>query len=113
MFYLHYSLILIEKPLSQRIIPDIKNLDQALKIVRDTESAYYRTIEENVSYWWAVKEDIKDSYTKLINQTEDEKVKSMLSKIISDLEHHIEVLESMRKSCNGHSSNHQAPVDRT
>lgn len=86
------------KPLPQRILPDIESLDQAVKIVRDTEAAYHRTIEENISYWWAAEEDIIDSYTKLINKTEDEKVKSTLSEIIPDLRNHIEVLESMRES---------------
>lgn len=86
------------KPLPQRIIPDIESLDQAVKIVRDAESAYHRAIEENISYWWAVEEDLIDSYTKLINKTEDEKVKSTISEIISDLRNHIEVLESMRES---------------
>jgi hypothetical protein len=86
------------KPLPQRILPDIESLDQAVKIVREAEAAYHRTIEENISYWWAAEEDIIDSYTKLINKTEDEKVKSTLSDIISDLRNHTEVLGSMRES---------------
>lgn len=69
-----------------------------MKIVRDVELAYHRTIEENISYWWAVEQDIIESYTKLMNQTEDEKVKSTLSKIIPDLKAHVEVFESMRES---------------
>jgi rubrerythrin len=86
------------KTLPQRIIPDIESLDQAVNIVRNAEEAYHRAIEENISYWWAVEEDIIESYTKLINQTEDEKVKSTISEIISDLRNHIEVFESMRES---------------
>ncbi|MGA8855836.1 MAG: hypothetical protein WB643_01595 [Candidatus Bathyarchaeia archaeon] len=84
--------------LQQRIIPDVENLETAMKIVRDVELAYHRTIEENISYWWAVEEDIIESYTKLMNQTDNEKVKATLSKIIPDLKSHVEVLESMRES---------------
>ena len=69
-----------------------------MKIVRDVELAYHRTIEENISYWWAVEQDIIESYTRLMNQTEDEKVKSTLSKIIPGLKAHVEVFESMRES---------------
>jgi ferritin-like metal-binding protein YciE len=84
--------------LQQRIIPDVENLETAMKIVRDVELAYHRTIEENISYWWAVEEDIIQSYTKLMNQTDNERVKATLSKIIPDLKNHVEVLESMRES---------------
>jgi ferritin-like metal-binding protein YciE len=87
--------------LQQRIIPDVENLDTAMKIVRDVELAYHRTIEENISYWWAVEEDIIESYTKLMNQTDNERVKATLSKIIPDLKRHVEVLESMRESFKG------------
>jgi hypothetical protein len=84
--------------LSQRVIPEIESLDQAMRIVRDVELAYHRTIEENISYWWAVEEDILDSYTKLMNSTDNERIKSALSKIVPELQGHVEVLESMRES---------------
>jgi len=87
--------------LQQRIIPDVENLETAMKIVRDVELAYHRTIEENISYWWAVEEDIIESYTKLMNQTDNERVKATLSKIIPDLKRHVEVFESMRESFKG------------
>jgi rubrerythrin len=73
-------------------------LDQAIKVVKDVESGYHSAIEENISYWWAVDEDIIDSYLKLMDKSGDEKVKSTLSKIIPELRDHIEVLESMRES---------------
>lgn len=81
-----------------RVIRDIESLDQAIKIVKDVESGYHAAIEENISYWWAVDEDIIESYVKLMNKSGDQKVKSTLSKIIPDLRDHIEVLESMRES---------------
>lgn len=84
--------------MSERVIPEIESLDQAMRIVRDVELAYHRTIEENLSYWWAVEEDILESYTKLLNRTDNERIKSTLSKIMPELRDHVEVLESMRES---------------
>jgi len=84
--------------LQQRLIADIESLDDAIKIARDVEAAYHKTIEENISYWWAVEEDIIESYTKLMNQTDNERVKSTMSKIMSELRDHVEILESMRES---------------
>jgi DNA-binding Lrp family transcriptional regulator len=87
-----------EKSMPHRIIPNIESLDQAVKVVRDVESGYHSLVDENISYWWAVEEDIIESYTRLINRTDDGKVRSTLSEIIPDLRSHIEVLESMRES---------------
>ncbi len=84
--------------MQQRLIADIESLDDAIKIARDVEAAYHKTIEENISYWWAVEEDIIESYTKLMNQTDNERVKSTMSKIMSELRDHVEILESMRES---------------
>jgi rubrerythrin len=81
-----------------RVIQEIESLDQAIKIVKDVESGYHAAIEESISYWWAVDEDIIDSYVKLMDKSGDERVKSTLSRIIPDLRDHIEVLESMRES---------------
>ena len=66
--------------------------------MRDVESGYHTVIEENISYWWAVDEDIIESCTNLMNRTENEKARSALSAIINDLRDHTEVLESMRES---------------
>lgn len=82
----------------QRIVARIENLDQALKVERDVQSAYYAIIDENISYWWALEEDIIDSYTDLMHKIDNEDVRSTLSRIIEDSRNHIEVLESMRES---------------
>jgi DNA-binding Lrp family transcriptional regulator len=89
---------MVEKSMPHRIIPNIESLDQAVKVVRDVESGYHSLVDENISYWWAVEEDIIESYTRLMNGTDDGKVRSTLSEIIPDLRGHIEVLESMRES---------------
>jgi len=83
-----------------RIIPEIENLDQAMKIVRDVELAYHRTIEENITYWWAVEEDILNSYTSLMNKTDNPKIKSTLSTIIPEIKAHVKELASMKESFN-------------
>jgi len=82
----------------QRIVAKIENLDQALKVERDVQSAYHAIIDENISYWWALEEDIMESYTDLMNKIDNENVRSTLSRIIEDSRNHIEVLESMRES---------------
>jgi Ni/Fe-hydrogenase 1 B-type cytochrome subunit len=87
-----------EEPGRLRIIPHIESLDQAIKVETDVQSAYHAVIEDNISYWWAVEEDVIDSYTSLINKTENEKVRSTLSRIIEDSRNHVEALESMRES---------------
>jgi len=87
-----------EEPGRQRIIPHIRSLDQAIKVEQDVQSAYHAVIEESISYWWAIEEDVVDSYTNLINETDSEKVRSTLAKIIEDSRNHIEALESMRES---------------
>jgi rubrerythrin len=84
--------------LSTRIVGDIKDLQEAIRIVKDVESGYHAAIEDSVSYWWAVDEDIIDSYTKLMNKSADEETRSALSSIIADLASHTEVLESMREA---------------
>jgi len=82
----------------ERIIKDIETLDQAVKAEKDVESGYHGVIDENISYWLAVEQDIIDSYTKLANQSEDKKAKSTLIKIVEDSENHIQMLTSMRKT---------------
>ena len=73
-------------------------MDQAIEVEKDVESAYHTLIEDNISYWWAVEEDILESYTKLMNRTDNERIESTLSRIIPELRDHVEVLESMRES---------------
>jgi rubrerythrin len=82
----------------ERIIKDIETLDQAVKAEKDVESGYHGVIDENISYWLAVEQDIVDSYTKLANQSEDKKAKSTLTKIVEDSENHIRMLTSIRKT---------------
>lgn len=84
----------------QRVIKDIETIDQAVKAEKDVESGYHGVIEENLSYWLAVEEDIVESYTKLIKQSDNKKIKTTLSKIVEDSKNHIRILTSIRKSFN-------------
>jgi len=86
------------EPLHERIIASIENLDQAIKVEKDVMSGYQSVIEENISYWEAVEEDVVGSYAKMIDRTENEKVKAILNEILEDSKKHIEALGSIRQS---------------
>ncbi len=84
----------------ERIIKDVETLDQAVKAEKDVESGYHGVIEENISYWLAVEEDIIESYTKLAKKSRSSTVKTTLTKIVKDSENHVRILTSIRKSIN-------------
>ena len=84
----------------ERIIKNIETVEQAVKAEKDVELGYHGVIEENISYWLAVEEDIVDSYTKLMKQTDSRKIKTTLTKIIEDSKNHIRILTSIKKSFN-------------
>ena len=86
------------EPLRERIITKIETLAHALKVERDVVSAYEGTVEENLSYWLGVEEDIADSFTKMMNAAENQRTKSALADFVTDTKHHIEALESIRES---------------
>jgi len=86
------------EPLRERIITRIETLAHALKVERDVVSAYQGVVEENLSYWLGVEEDIADSFTKMMNAAESQRTKSALADIVTDTKHHIEALESIRES---------------
>jgi rubrerythrin len=82
----------------ERIIADIETVDQAIKAEKDVESGYHSVIEENVSYWLAVEEDIIESYTKLRQQSSSKKIKTTLARIIDDSKNHVRMLTSIKKA---------------
>jgi rubrerythrin len=79
-------------------VTNIENLDQAIKVEIDVLSGYQRVIEENISYWIAVEEDIVESYMRMANQAQRNEVKSTLTKLIEDSTDRIEVLGSTREN---------------
>jgi len=82
----------------ERIIRDIETVDQAIKAEKDVEIGYHGVIDENIAYWLAVEEDIVESYTKLVKETDNKKIKTTLSRIIEDSKNHIRILTSIKKS---------------
>jgi rubrerythrin len=84
----------------QRIIKDIETVDQAVKAEKDVEAGYHGVIEENISYWLAVEEDIVESYTKLLQQTNNEKIKSTLTQIVEDSRNHVRMLTTIKQTFN-------------
>jgi rubrerythrin len=84
----------------ERIIKDVETLDEAVKAEKDVESGYHGVIDENISYWLAVEEDIVESYTKLAKKSKSIKVKTTLNRIIADSKNHIRMLTSIRKAFN-------------
>lgn len=84
----------------ERIIKDVETLDQAVKAEKDVEAGFHGVIEENISYWLAVEEDIVESYMKLAKTSRNRKIKTTLAKIIEDSKNHIRMLTSMRRNVN-------------
>jgi len=82
----------------ERVIKDIETVEQAVKAEKDVESGYHGVIDENIAYWLAVEEDIVESYTKLMKQTDSRKIKTTLAEIIQDSKRHIRMLTSIKKS---------------
>jgi len=82
----------------ERIVKDIETLQQALKLEEDVKQGYYTVVEENISYWLGVEEDIVDSYIKLLERTDNEKIKSTLAQIVEDSKNHMRILRSTRES---------------
>jgi len=75
-----------------RVIKDIENLDQAIKAEQDVESGYHSVIDENLTYWMAVEEDVIDSYTKLIEASQSTEMKGTLQQIVEDSKRHRRIL---------------------
>ena len=86
------------EPFHERIVPDIENFDQALKVERDVLSGYERVIEENISYWIAVEEDIIESYTKMASASDSVKLRGTLKSLLEDSKEQIEILRSIREN---------------
>jgi bacterioferritin (cytochrome b1) len=88
----------LTSPRRNRIINDIRSLDQALKVEKNVASAYGEMIKENISYWLAVEQDLIDSYSTMIGEAKDSTISDALTRIIEDSRGHVEVLESMMES---------------
>jgi bacterioferritin (cytochrome b1) len=81
-----------------RVIKQIETFHDAVKAERDVESGYDRVIDEHITYWIAVEEDIVDSYSKLMAKTENPKIRTTLSQIVADSRRHAEMLRSIAET---------------
>jgi rubrerythrin len=81
-----------------RVIKEIETFDEAVKVEGDVESGYDRVIDEHITYWIAVEEDIVESYTKLISKTENPKIRTTLEHIVADSRRHAEMLRSVAET---------------
>jgi bacterioferritin (cytochrome b1) len=78
-----------------RVIKDIESLDQAIKAEQDVEAGFHSVIDENISYWMAVEEDVIASYTKLVQKIDNAGVRRTLEHLIGDSKRHRETLEKV------------------
>ena len=78
---------------SSRIIKDIESIDQAIKAEENVEGGYHKTIDEYLTYWMAVEEDVVESYTRLAETMQNTNVRKTLGQLIEDSKKHRKVLE--------------------
>jgi ferritin-like metal-binding protein YciE len=87
-------------PRTNRVIKEIESLDQAIKAEQNVESGYHATIDEYLSYWMAVEEDVVESYSKLVETIQNSEVKRTLEQLIEDSKKHRKMLEYISVSLN-------------
>jgi len=86
---------MVENMSRSRIIKSIENFEDAAKVEKSVEAGYHGVIDEHISYWIAVEEDVADSYSKLMERTDNPKVKAVLEKIVNDSRRHAEMLRAV------------------
>lgn len=80
-----------------RVIQEIETVEQGIKVELDVESGFYKILNDHITYWIAVEEDVVDSYTSLLERSEGE-VKTNLAQIVEGTKNHIRSLESIKQS---------------
>ena len=91
----------------ERVIQDIETVEQAVKAERDVEMGYFHTIDENVLLWIATEEDMIQSYTKLLLNTDNRTKKDTFKKIIEQSKRHLLTLTEIRKGLGKIASDEQ------
>lgn len=61
------------RPRRERVIVEIENLDQALRVEETIKTGYCDPVAENLLSWIAAEEDIADSYERLADKSKDQK----------------------------------------
>ena len=66
-----------------RVIQEIETVEQGIKVELDVESGFYKILNDHITYWIAVEEDVVDSYTRLLERSEGE-VKSNWLRLLKE-----------------------------
>jgi len=83
----------------ERVIVEIQNLEQALRVEETIKTGYCDTISENFLAWIAVEEDLADSYSKLSEKFENkEKVKKAITGLSEESRKTIELVQKLLDS---------------
>ncbi len=89
---LHFSLI------RERVIVEIENLGQALKVEQTIRTGYCDPIAENVLQWIAVEEDLANSYRKIASESDNLELKKALGELEQESRGTENILHTMLKN---------------
>jgi rubrerythrin len=88
----------------ERVILEIENLEQALKVEETIKTGYCDMIVDNVSQWIAVEEDLANSYRSLIEKSASEEVRKTLAELEQDSRQNLTGLHSLLETIEEFSS---------
>jgi rubrerythrin len=77
----------------ERVIVEIQNLDQALKVEETIKTGYCDPIAENLLAWMAVEEDLSDSYDKLSAESPSKEVKETIAALSKESKNNVKLLQ--------------------
>jgi hypothetical protein len=87
------------RPTRERVIVEIENLDQALKVEETIKTGYCDAVAENLLTWIAAEEDIAESYRKLSEKYNDKKeIQETLLSLSEESKGTIEMVKSLLDS---------------
>ena len=83
----------------ERVIVEIQNLDQALKVEETIRTGYCDPIAENLLAWIAVEEDLIDSYEKLSEKfAGNQEVKKAIDSLYEESRNNIKMIRNILDS---------------
>ena len=82
----------------ERVIVEIENPDQALKLEETVKTGYCDPIAENLVAWIAVEEDLVSSYEKLSEKYPQQDIKNVMKELHEESKNNIIVLHEILKS---------------
>ena len=81
----------------KRIIVDIKNLEQALRLEETVKTGFCDTITENLLAWIAVEEDLATSYQELSRTYSKQEVKETMLRLSEASANNVDKLHGLLK----------------